>query len=80
MSILLTEADPWVPALLLAAAMIAGWTLGWWRGRALSQADRAAPPGKAGEATGTTKMAFKLPNEKERRDVVAYLKKFQDVK
>ncbi len=36
--------------------------------------------GKADQATGTTKMAFKLPNEKERRDVVAYLKKFQDVK
>jgi cytochrome c len=36
--------------------------------------------GKADQATGVTKMAFKLPSEKERKDVVAYLRKFQDVK
>ncbi|MFN3351060.1 c-type cytochrome [Pseudorhodoplanes sp.] len=32
--------------------------------------------GKPELAKGTTKMAFKLPNEKERKDVIAYLKKF----
>ena len=36
--------------------------------------------GKADQATGVTKMAFKLPSEKERKDVIAYIKKFQDVK
>ena len=36
--------------------------------------------GHADQATGVTKMTFKLPNEKERRDVIAYIKKFQDVK
>ena len=35
---------------------------------------------KADQAAGVTKMAFKLPSEKERKDVIAYLKKFQDVK
>ncbi|NWG24371.1 MAG: c-type cytochrome [Pseudorhodoplanes sp.] len=32
--------------------------------------------GKADLAQGVTKMAFKLPSEKERADVIAYLKKF----
>ena len=36
--------------------------------------------GKADQAVGVTKMAFKLPSEKERKDVIAYIKKFQDVK
>ena len=36
--------------------------------------------GHADQATGTTKMVFKLPSEKERKDVIAYIKKFQDVK
>jgi cytochrome c len=36
--------------------------------------------GKADLATGSTKMAFKLPSEKERKDVIAYIKKFQDAK
>jgi cytochrome c len=31
--------------------------------------------GKADQATGSTKMAFKLPSEKERKDVIAYIKK-----
>jgi cytochrome c len=30
--------------------------------------------GKADQATGNTKMSFKLPNEQDRKDVVAYLK------
>lgn len=30
--------------------------------------------GKADQAVGATKMAFKLPNEQERKDVVAFLK------
>jgi cytochrome c len=32
--------------------------------------------GKPELAKGSTKMAFKLPSEKERKDVIAYLKKF----
>lgn len=32
--------------------------------------------GKADQATGSTKMAFKLADEQDRRDVVAYLKTF----
>lgn len=32
--------------------------------------------GKADAAKGNTKMTFKLPNEAERRDVIAYLKTF----
>jgi cytochrome c len=35
--------------------------------------------GKADAANGITKMVFKLPSEKERKDVIAYIKKFQDV-
>jgi cytochrome c len=35
---------------------------------------------KADLAKGSTKMAFKLPSEKERKDVIAYLKKFTDAK
>lgn len=31
---------------------------------------------KADQATGTTKMTFKLPKEDERKDVIAYLKTF----
>jgi cytochrome c len=36
--------------------------------------------GKPDLASGSTKMVFKLPSEKERRDVIAYIKKFTDVK
>lgn len=32
--------------------------------------------GKADQATGSTKMAFKLADEQDRRDVIAYLKTF----
>ena len=32
--------------------------------------------GKADQATGSTKMAFKLTNEQQRKDVIAYLKTF----
>lgn len=32
--------------------------------------------GKTDQATGSTKMTFKLPDEKDRKDVVAYLKTF----
>jgi cytochrome c len=31
--------------------------------------------GKADQATGSTKMAFKLADDKERKDVIAYIKK-----
>lgn len=36
--------------------------------------------GKADLAKGSTKMAFKLPSEQERKDVIAYLKKFSPPK
>jgi cytochrome c len=36
--------------------------------------------GKAAEAEGTTKMAFKLADEADRKDVIAYLKKFSPAK
>ncbi len=36
--------------------------------------------GKADQATGSTKMAFKLANEQQRKDVIAYLKTFSDKK
>lgn len=32
--------------------------------------------GQADKAVGATKMPFKLPNEQERQDVIAYLKRF----
>jgi cytochrome c len=32
--------------------------------------------GKADLATGSTKMTFKLTDEQDRKDVIAYLKKF----
>jgi cytochrome c len=32
--------------------------------------------GKADQATGSTKMTFKLANEQQRKDVIAYLKTF----
>lgn len=32
--------------------------------------------GKADQAAGSTKMVFKLPNEQQRKDVIAYLKTF----
>lgn len=36
--------------------------------------------GKADKATGSTKMTFKLANEQQRKDVIAYLKTFSDKK
>lgn len=36
--------------------------------------------GKADLATGSTKMSFKLASEKERKDVIAYIKKAGDAK
>jgi cytochrome c len=36
--------------------------------------------GKPELAKGSTKMAFKLPSEQERKDVIAYLKKFSPAK
>jgi cytochrome c len=36
--------------------------------------------GKADQATGSTKMTFKLTNEQQRKDVVAYLKTFSEKK
>jgi cytochrome c len=36
--------------------------------------------GKADLATGSTKMAFKLADEQQRKDVIAYINKFSDKK
>ena len=36
--------------------------------------------GKADLATGSTKMAFKLANDQQRKDVIAYLNKFSEKK
>lgn len=36
--------------------------------------------GKADQATGSTKMAFKLANEQQRKDVIAYIDKFSEKK
>jgi cytochrome c len=36
--------------------------------------------GKADLATGTTKMTFKLADEQQRKDVIAYINKFSDKK
>jgi cytochrome c len=36
--------------------------------------------GKADQATGSTLMTFKLPNEQQRKDVIAYLKQFSPPK
>ncbi len=36
--------------------------------------------GKADQATGSTKMVFKLANEQQRKDVIAYLKTFSEKK
>lgn len=36
--------------------------------------------GKADLATGSTKMAFKLADEQQRKDVIAYINKFSDPK
>ena len=36
--------------------------------------------GKADQATGSTKMAFKLAGEQQRKDVIAYLNKFSEKK
>lgn len=36
--------------------------------------------GKADLATGSTKMAFKLANEQQRKDVIAYIDKFSEKK
>ena len=36
--------------------------------------------GKVDQAIGSTKMAFKLANEQQRKDVIAYIKTFSDKK
>jgi hypothetical protein len=46
----LTEVDAWVTAALLAAAMLAGWAVGWWSGCSLSQEAREVPASKFNDA------------------------------
>ena len=50
MSKLLTDVDPWITAVLFAVAMLAGWAVGWWRGRSLRSETREAPPHKFNDA------------------------------
>src|SRR6516162_4212566 len=50
MSRLLTDLDPWIAAALFALAMLAGWAVGWWRGRSLRQEARESPPHKFSDA------------------------------
>lgn len=50
MSAFLTEVDAWVTAVLLGVAMLAGWAIGWWRGRSLSKEEREAPASKFNDA------------------------------
>ena len=50
MSRLLIDVDPWMAAALFALAMLAGWAVGWWRGRSLRQEARESPPHKFSDA------------------------------
>ena len=50
MSRLLIDVDPWMAVALLALAMLAGWAVGWWRGRSLRQEARESPPHKFSDA------------------------------
>ena len=50
MSTLLTEVDAWVTAVALAAAMLAGWAGGWWRGSSSNRERRAVPASKFNDA------------------------------
>ena len=50
MSRLLIDVDPWMAVALLALAMLAGWAVGWWRGRSIRQEARESPPHKFSDA------------------------------
>ncbi|MGE5192597.1 MAG: hypothetical protein ACM3U2_08855 [Deltaproteobacteria bacterium] len=50
MNAILTEMDAWVTAVMLAAAMLAGWAAGWWRGRSLPTEKREVPASKFNDA------------------------------
>src|SRR6516225_6501253 len=50
MSALLTEVDAWITAVALAAAMLAGWAGGWWRGSSSHPERRAVPASKFNDA------------------------------
>jgi hypothetical protein len=50
MSRLLNAVDPWIAAALFALSMLAGWAVGWWRGRSLRQEARESPPHKLSDA------------------------------
>ncbi len=51
MSAILTAVDAWVLATMLAAAMLAGWGAGWWRGRRLAKGGRQADASKFSDAS-----------------------------
>jgi hypothetical protein len=42
MSALLTDLDAWLTAAVLAALMLAGWSIGWWHGQRLAQEEHPA--------------------------------------
>jgi hypothetical protein len=50
MNAFLTAVDAWVTAALLAAAMLAGWAVGRWRGRAANIERREVPASKFNDA------------------------------
>jgi len=50
MNAILTAVDAWITAVLLAVAMLAGWAVGWWRGRAASRERREIPASKFNDA------------------------------
>jgi hypothetical protein len=50
MSFILTEVEAWVVAVMLAASMLAGWAVGWWRGRPRGGAKREEAPSKFNDA------------------------------
>jgi hypothetical protein len=47
----LIEIDSWVMALVLAAAMLVAWRIGWGKGQRLTQQGRPAPSSKFNDAT-----------------------------
>lgn len=50
MGTILTDVDAWVTATVLAVAMLACWSIGWWRGRGLTGEARKAEGSKLGDA------------------------------
>jgi len=50
MSAILTDVGAWMVAVVLAVLMLAGWAVGWWRGRPGGGEKREEPPSKFNDA------------------------------